>query len=355
MNPWSISVELTQGCNRNCEWCGVSYASKGYNFMELYLAVFIAKQLNTWFPKGKRIEFALGGEPLLHPKYLDAIAIFRKFYSNSQLQLSTNGITLLKDFEFKVIELFSHGLNILVLSMYEPEGKILKDLVYSSNLKNIEVIDFHSSKETPWYNFGNKVKKLFLMGDISIQQGTKRNSRKLLNHAGNIVSQKFNIFPLAVPLQKKCTNVFRELVIRYDGTVTACCMDFSRKLVMGNAKNTLLKLIWNGVKFNAVRTLLYRERRDLLDPCMLCNYYGGFMQGIGLYDIHDDVTDEDVLIQLITDIGSFCRTRGYKLSTSIDGKGFTKDLYKYRISSSRGDLMYANTIPEILHLTKDLI
>ena len=75
--------------------------------------------------------------------------------------------------------------------------------------------------------------------------------RKLNNQAGYVredFARELRIPILLKPLRKKCSNVFRELVIKHDGAVTACCMDWQRKLIIGRFPDQSLEEIWNSEK-----------------------------------------------------------------------------------------------------------
>ena len=301
MIPWSVQVELTEGCNRKCSWCSVPTTTQGFKFMTVGLAKILAVTLHRWIPQGRRIEFALAGEPLVNPNHLTIISIFRAFYPKCQLLLTTNGLLLLKDFSFKVQQLFDAGLNILLFSMYEPEAAKLRECIteFKAVSNGVEIIDFATSKEAPWRFYNNAVKKLFMLRDIPLPEGRNKVTKVLNNHAGSVKNEALNIFPLAIPLQKKCTRVFRELDIGHDGTVLLCCVDLAKRFVFKNALNYPLPSIWNSTEFNIVRTLLYRKSRDLLTPCKFCNYAGGFRQGIGLYDIFPNKSNESLMEDLL--------------------------------------------------------
>ena len=127
--PWSIQVEPTQGCNRMCPFCGIwgmwrKPEDKKLEFMTAELAAQIAEELNSWFNgKGKRVEFALQGEPLLNPDIVEIVKAFRENYPKAQLLVCTNGDRLHKNYQMVnydlVYALFDAGLNYLVIENYD--------------------------------------------------------------------------------------------------------------------------------------------------------------------------------------------------------------------------------------------
>ena len=79
--------------------------------------------------------------------------------------------------------------------------------------------------------------------------------RVLLNHAGNVnpeVYEKYGMKKITEPLKKTCTRVFREMVIKYDGVVPICCIDWKRECPIGKFPEKSLHEIWNGKEFNAI-------------------------------------------------------------------------------------------------------
>jgi len=284
--PFSVQIELVRGCTRMCDFCGIygiwrQPEDKHFEFMTLDLCEKIAIELDYWFKgKGKRIEFAMHGEPLLHKQIFDAIALFRQNYPKSQLLISSNGDAIVKNKNAKeyVENLFSSGLNYLLLETYEDNRKeeynrLFKDL-------NIEITNYYDGENVYAYK-GCNFKKIVFMDDIG-KLNRQKKSRTIFNHAGNVnfdLASKYGVKKILQPMHKTCTNVFRELVIHYDGTITACCVDWNRELIVGKFPEESLESIWNGEVFQLVRSLLYRKCREFY-PCARCDYYGGFRQGL---------------------------------------------------------------------------
>lgn len=270
-NPWSVQIELTEGCNRRCKMCGIHTIMKNnfyFKFMTLELAEQISKELNEWFDH-KRIEFALQGEPLLNKNSAKIIEIFRTNFPKSQLLITTNGDPILNKTK-KIDKLFESGLNTLLIDAYDTYENWNEYLI-NSELK-INTYNYFRDKPKVWAYKGYKHKEIILIEDFENNNG-KTAQKRFNNQAGNVYNEELGIFPLLEPIKQRCTNVFRELVIKYDGTVTACCMDWRRELIVGKFPEQTLKNIWQSDKFNAIRQLLYNKERIIV-PCCFCNYKG---------------------------------------------------------------------------------
>ena len=298
-NPWSLQVEMTQGCNRRCEICGIHSLGKEashYKFMVPKLAEKIAVEMNEWIPKGRRIEFALQGEPTINPKASEIIHLFRDNYPKCQMMLNTNGYKLSKE---RILSYFNAGLNFLLIDIYdEPTMELCRKMMHW-NLP-IKIEDFHSGFNV-YQNYGKpEMQRIVLMDNHKNDSWKKTRVRKINNQAGFTpieTQKKYGIY-VDEPLKKNCSNVHRELVIKYDGLVPFCCMNWSRVNPIGKFPNQSLQELWTSPKFQAVRQMLYNKDRAFA-PCDKCNY-SGFKLGF-IKDPEFDMSREEML-ELITNV-----------------------------------------------------
>ena len=267
--PWSIQIELTQGCNRQCSFCGVQgIAHNPISHMSVELAELLSDQCSAYIPD-RRYEFAMHGEPTLNPNHLEILRMFRNKLPKAQMQLTTNGYSILKS-NGDALEDILEIVDFIVLDTYYPERDKLREIVATSGIPVYE----NCTRTSPYANHHRKVVGIFLMDDLGVVSGIKKN-RVIFNHAGNALGQPVP----EKPLEKKCTNVFREISVCYNGDVCGCCMDFGHEYVVGNVLEKHLKDIWGSVEFEALRVALYNKERGF-SPCNRCNYPGGMRQGL---------------------------------------------------------------------------
>ena len=276
--PYSFQIEMVEGCNRLCNFCGLwsiwkNPKERKFGFMSTDLAEQLSISLNNWIKRGKRIEFAMHGEPLLNRNVLEIISIFRKNYPSAQYQLATNGNVLLKKPNL-IKKLFTAGLNILVIDTYDNSYSGFLELVKKSGYKFFNF--YNNDTNINIYSFNsNKIQYICLLDDIS-KNNKKKMARIILNHAGN---SDPNIVPaINYPLQKKCSRVYREMDFQYDGTVPICCLDWRHEFTIGKFPEQTPSEIWNSEIFEIIRYLLYNKHR-IIRPCYSCDYGGGFRLG----------------------------------------------------------------------------
>ena len=302
-NPHALQLELVEGCNRMCDFCGINSIWKNkkdrnIKFIDPILIEKLSIEFNNWINKG-RIELAMHGEPTLHPKLLTIIKLLRKNIPRAQIQLATNGLHLLK-YPSILDEMFKYGLNILVVDTYTKRKELLKLCKNNKSAKYFYYYDKNCNYHPYSYNKnGNKIKIILDTDDLS-NMLAKKIQRTIENHAGNSNEKnllKYGILPLRSSLIKKCVRPFRELVFHHDGTIPICCVDWRHEFIIGKfPEDGSLKDIWNSEIFNIARYFLLNKNR-IMRPCYKCNFFGGFRQGL-LSKIKLNSSKEDAFLKL---------------------------------------------------------
>ena len=62
------------------------------------------------------------------------------------------------------------------------------------------------------------------------------------------------------------------MVILQDGSVTACCMDFDGKIILGKVNEQSIYDIWNGEKYRKIRENFKKLNYRDYEPCLKCNF-----------------------------------------------------------------------------------
>lgn len=121
--PIFINIDLTNRCNLRCPICFANAAVKGkvyeLTLQQIERLVFLPFKVSDVKPTC--IQFS-GGEPTIHPNFLDAIRLARKA-GYAQIQVASNGIKFAKDPAFA--EAASEaGLNIVYLQFDGVDDKV---------------------------------------------------------------------------------------------------------------------------------------------------------------------------------------------------------------------------------------
>ena len=265
--PFCIQVEMTEGCNLYCDFCGLqgvrTKKEKNLKFMTPKLANELSLQIARagW---NSRIEFAMHGEPTLNNDMVEIIRAFRSNIPKVHLMITSNGGGLIKNPHKTIEDLFDAGLNVLALDSYEYVNivpKILSKLEGAERSFNIHYYPEERSK-SPNSRYPISARNLIVVKDISTAE--KGTHSKLNNHCGAAAPLDFSASG------KKCAKPFREISVRWNGAISICCNDWRGEYKCGNISKEPIDSIWNGKAFSIARKFLYNGMRDF-SPCYGCN------------------------------------------------------------------------------------
>lgn len=264
--PFAIQVEMTEGCNLMCDFCGINgiRAKAGnYKFLTPVLAASVANSIHNagWT---SRIEFAMHGEPTLNPEYVRIIEVFRRFLPKNQLMMTTNGAGLLKgDCNINIRNLFAAGLNLLAIDDYK--FSTAADRLRSQIDAAIGFVDYpkDSLDFSPHRRWPPKTHRVIFIEDLNTAKSGSHSN--LTNHCGCAGK------PTSAPVAKRCAKPFRELSVRWNGTIALCCNDWRGIYKIGDIVDRTLPELWNNDRFTAARKKLYAGDRDF-GACAGCDY-----------------------------------------------------------------------------------
>jgi MoaA/NifB/PqqE/SkfB family radical SAM enzyme len=264
--PFCVDLELTEGCNLRCDFCGIQAIREGtgnFKFMTLPLAERIAASIAEagW---NSRLEFSGHGEPTVNPDFVEIVRMFRKHNPKNQLLMTSNGAGLVKDPTALIGALFTAGLNILCLDDYDGiklVGKIRERYHGEIPLQEYpEDMNANPHRRRP-----RGTRMVVVIQDISIAR------KGVHSHINNRAGQ--GAPPTNRAEGKRCVKPFRDIVIRWDGNVNSCCNDYRGIIKVGNAGKSAVAELWNGPVFKSLRRYMYHGKRDFV-PCKGCDFVG---------------------------------------------------------------------------------
>lgn len=273
--PNGVQVELTRGCNLHCEFCGNRTLPKEKEFMSLYTARAAAKWLSAFDPI--RIELAMRGEPTLNPNWLFIVGMIRAACPESQIMITTNGMTLFAK-PTLIDSFFNVGGNVVVIDCYNNTYKR-----YLEKFERFKPFNYYDDCKTfnCFYRHPPDTRAVVLMPDL--REMNKIKTTKIITNQCDAVDYdlvaQYGCKRLDGPLEKKCVDPFRMAIVLYDGSLTLCCHDWHAKTVLGNVRYSDPRGYWfNNEKLNAARHLLIHKHRDF-GVCRVCDFTGGVRQG----------------------------------------------------------------------------
>tara|TARA_R100000808_G_scaffold15950_1_gene36360 strand:- start:13984 stop:14982 length:999 start_codon:yes stop_codon:yes gene_type:complete len=304
--PYCIQLELTEGCNLACSFCGIASIrdnkangpenirgknSHPYKFLNWGSALVVANKIQAAITNHKwnpRIEMAMHGEPTMNPEYKSIVALLREKLPKTHLQMTTNGGGLLKgDLIQNINDLMGAGLNVLLLDNYE--GIKICDKVREKYTGPYPLFEYPLNKKAnPHRRRKPSDHDIVVTQDIST--ASQGNHATVNNHAGSA-------FPPNNRAEgRRCAKVFREMSIRWDGKVAICCNDWPGFYRCGSATGSnSLEELWQNNAFRAARKKLYHGERDFgpCDGCDALSYRPGLLPDAKGKEEYDKPTEDD--------------------------------------------------------------
>jgi len=284
--PRYLDIELTNVCNFHCLMCPVGTGSmrrhRGMMHENLFRKIIDEIAVYT-----TPLRFIRWGEPTLHPEFKNFLRYAKS--KNISCHLNTNGSrldeTMIRDFislpldsikfSFQGIDRESYAemrntdffdtlvdkikllhmmraespfpyIHVATTTTYETEGQI-QDFIH--------MIQKHADLVTVGRTQLDKF-------DISSVKLNHKDRERLiyLKTQETLHKERFRI----------CPEVFDKLSINWDGTVSACCLDYNNEMVVGNLSNNTLKEIWHSSRMGNYRKLLAQRRYEAIELCSHC-------------------------------------------------------------------------------------
>ena len=290
--PLSVYIEPTNICNFKCKFCPESFSNYKEEAGGLFslsedehaLIVNQLRQLGTV----KTVNYYMMGEPLVNKSLFKMIKSLKVANVSEKVILTTNGSLLLPKTYPQICE---SGLDYLRISVYGSNEKVHRVNTQSKiPLKRI----FDNVKGLKNYRDHTGATKPFIYVKTIDAQNAQLNNDflELFDGAGDEVAfepimnwndptegqlanlPQEELLDTSYFSQKKevCPFPFYTLVINSDLNVSVCCVDWNKKLVVGNAKLNTLQEIWNGPVINEIRAKHLQRKKSSIPGCSTCTY-----------------------------------------------------------------------------------
>ncbi len=308
-NPYCVQVELTEGCNLRCSFCGLNGIrgkKTNFKFMTVDSATDIAQGIAAEQGWNPRIEFAMHGEPTMNPNYEEIVSIFREALPKAYLLMESNGGGLVGGAAKKIMGLFNAGLSCLALDEYQDITLVpkiqaqLAEALRVDSLKNVKTVNtaaihlYFYPASGPEGNPHQRSSKKRLVFISPIDLSTAGTHATLSNHAGSGGPRNDKA------QGKRCAKPFREMNFRWDGSMAICCNDWRGTYVIGKVPDKGVGELWHDPRMYAARRKLYQGERDFgpCDGCDALSYRPGLLPDPrGKIDLEPANAADDAIIE----------------------------------------------------------
>jgi radical SAM protein with 4Fe4S-binding SPASM domain len=278
--PYQYTVEPTNICNLNCEFCPQSNPEHRNSRERGHLS---PENFSTFLDRIKQaggsnryINLTLDGEPLLNHNFPDLIrAANEKGYFPV---FASNGVLLAKDPADRIIDAgpfrasidFASDENIFE-SIRGKKGHftlVKKNLDYlikrACNNKNIQ-IDIYDIAPFRGIDADYSLQKMRAMFPSELPNTIGFRTRQFHNFCGHLnVSQDRDSYRI-------CPYPWTQMAVTWNGNCVACCRDTAGKSILCNVFDESIESVWNGEKYRQFRRNLLDGRPDLNAACKDCD------------------------------------------------------------------------------------
>ena len=286
--PFVIYVDPADICNFNCKFCPTGdkklmkkTPGRNHGLMDFNLYKKIIDDICEFEEPIRVLRLYKDGEPLLNPHFADMVSYAKDKGCAINIDTTTNASLLNPK---KNIDIIRSGLDRINISIEGVSDKLYKDFAGVS-------IDFKKIVENIGHFYENKGKCevcVKINGDILSKDEHDRFYEIFGNIADKVfvehiapcwpefeprdlkVNREYNLFGQKIKEVVVCPYVFYSFAVNSDGTVSLCCADWSRSLVIGDTKLSGVKEIWNGRELFEYQKFFLAKKRKSHPVCGDC-------------------------------------------------------------------------------------
>jgi len=274
-------LELTNKCNLRCKMCIYTKLKIETGYMSRLLFESCVDQLSQMGVETLYLHF--GGESLVHPHFKDYLRYAISKRNNggiANVAWIENGMLFDKDMTDLVVDLAVDQIGFSIDGIGQVNDDIRVGATYSviennikyllkrrGNAKKPEVYlsmcEYGKTEEQKldvYREWVPVIDSITLIPSI-LPDNTWENKDDLSCALKIIKPPKFCCFPLET------------MAISWDGKVTGCCLDYTFKMDLGDAKKQPLKQIWRGVEYQSLRKAVVTKSFPAESPCSKCEFW----------------------------------------------------------------------------------
>lgn len=273
--PLQLDIEVTARCNLMCAHCVRHSRRTDIGDMDMGLYKRIIDE-GTEFGLFAMIPHWLG-EPFLHPGLIEMVR-HAKDKGILDVRVNTNCTLLDEDMAFRILD---SGLDSIVCSVDAVEEETYNRIKLGSDFSlvndNIErlislrnarglgkprvIVQMIDMKKT--HNELTSFIDYWKVRADRVRVAAYQSPDGRPNDRNRVRNTSDSLFP--------CPQLWRRLVIAWDGTVFSCIGNNAQRDPLGNVKDISLYDIWHGEKLKLLRELHFNYSADDIDMCSHCD------------------------------------------------------------------------------------
>jgi MoaA/NifB/PqqE/SkfB family radical SAM enzyme len=280
--PLYFEIETSGVCNAKCQMCTVNQWSRNsYPFLKMELFRKIASEICSHQKHVRVVNLSRDGEPLLDKDLEEKISLLKEG-GVPFVTFSTNASLLLEE---RARDLLASGLDDIMFSIDGYSKETFEQIRQGLHFEEVRsnVLRFISLRDKLAPHVKIRVRMVVQAANQHEVTDWAEFWRSQLKATDNVHAKSMHTWgnqlagassSCVEKLLHPCTSPFSTMIIRHNGMVTLCPLDFDFTYVNGNTVNSSIREIWkNGPQLQVFRQWHLEGKRDDLPLCRGCRLW----------------------------------------------------------------------------------
>jgi MoaA/NifB/PqqE/SkfB family radical SAM enzyme len=285
--PFVIFVDPSDRCNFECKFCPTGNKQlmreigRPLKVMEFDLFKKIIDGISGFERPLKVLRLYKDGEPLLNPRFADMVGYAKANPRILSVDTTTNASLLNPKRNLEIIDAGLDRINISIEGMSDRQYKEFSNhpIKFDKLVENIQ----------HFYENRNKCEVIIKINGDLISEGDKDLFREIfhdkadgiyIEHVmacwpefeleGVEINKEVGLYGQAIREVAVCPYVFYSFSVNSDGLASLCFLDWSRKLIIGDVRESSVKDIWKGDRIRTYQDMFLMKKRKEHPVCQGC-------------------------------------------------------------------------------------
>ncbi|GJL78656.1 MAG: tungsten cofactor oxidoreductase radical SAM maturase [Nitrospinaceae bacterium] len=293
--PPALLLDVTNRCNAKCVWCpNPDLTDLGAMKMDLY-----KKIIDDYAVRGGVVHFGTFGEPLMDKTIKEKIEYLQQFPTIKRVEVLTNAFFMNEKIIPTLLEnsvAVDISLDELDQETFEDVKKMSYDVVRNNIIDLLEANDrsdhpvpvnfriktLKTMEETLDHEFFRIIQShnctiaLTPIDDNIISNWAGRFDKDGFLDSYGIASNagtRFNHKRFNLTNKAPCTQLWKWMVVYWDGSVVLCCADMFSGTAVGNLREDSIAEVWRGPMLTELRKKMIARERFEIPICQNCDIH----------------------------------------------------------------------------------
>ena len=274
--------------NFQCKFCPTgerklisNTPGRNHGLMDFELYKKIINDIGEFEKPIKVLRLYKDGEPLLNPKFAEMVKYAKEKKCAEKIDTTTNGSLLNPDLIRDIIDAGIDRINISIEGINNQQYLDFSkyNIDFDKFIKNLACLYSHKKQCEIFMKINgdllnsDQIKEFYkiftpISDHLAVEHTMKCWNEFELKDVQ--INDQVGIYGQAIKRIEVCPYIFYSMSVNSDGTVSACFVDWNRKLLIGDANRENIVSIWHGKALRDLQKLMLKKQRHLHQVCNSC-------------------------------------------------------------------------------------